>query len=472
MSSRIGTLRWLLIFPVLALFAACEESVVFRDRELFETPPDEAAGFLGYSDIDSKLTTCGNCHVGQQARWVQTAHADAWEGLQASGHSQSFCEGCHTVNELGNAVTQLAGFNAAPEDRYHDVQCESCHGPGLTHVQNPDASQPLAYMDADLTATVGCTECHQGTHHPFAEEWQQSKHAEIVASAADNAACTSCHSGEGALKAWGIEVDYIEKDQLGPGNHLAITCAVCHDPHGSVNEGQLRFPVDVASEEENLCMKCHHKRGVPDPTTFRGPHSPEGPTLLGVAGWWPPNLEFPGGSIRATHGSEANPKLCASCHVNSFDVTDPDTGDHVFTATGHLFEAIPCLDANGAPVPGGACDETERTFESCATSGCHGTAEVARGLKFTAEQRIDNLASALEALVAQVPASEFSTTDARYTVGEGARFNAELARASGAAVHNPFLIEALLTASINQVSETYSLAPPAMDLRNLLSISE
>ncbi len=452
------------------ILSACDEEVVFRDRELFQEPAAAAQGFLGYSDEASGLTACGNCHVGVQGSWAATAHADAWAGLQSSGHAESFCEGCHTVNELGNAVTETAGHSATGEDRYLDVQCESCHGPGLDHVQLPGAQQPLAAMSVGLDLTVGCGECHQGSHHPFAEEWSQSLHAEVVGFAANRPECESCHTGEGALKAWGIETSFTEQSTVSqPDNHLAITCAVCHDPHGSANSAQLRFPIDVANEEQNLCMKCHHKRGVPDPGTFRGPHSPEGPTLLGVAGWWPPGLQFPGGSIRATHGTEANPRLCAGCHVNSFEVTDAETGEFVFQATGHLFEATPCLDAQGVPVPGGECDDTERTFETCAEAGCHGTGDVARGLKFTAEQRIDNLATELEALVAQVPASEFDPDDDRYTVGEGSRFNVDLARSGGAAIHNPFLVEALLTASITEVSSTYGLAPPALDLRNILS---
>jgi len=40
------------------------------------------------------------------------------------------------------------------------VQCESCHGPGLPHVQNPDASQPLASILAAQDAAAGCGECH------------------------------------------------------------------------------------------------------------------------------------------------------------------------------------------------------------------------------------------------------------------------------------------------------------------------
>jgi predicted CXXCH cytochrome family protein len=254
-----------------------------------------------------------------------------------------------------------------------------------------------------------------------------------------------------------VSTVYVEQDAVSQaGEHLPITCAVCHDPHGSDNDAQLRLPVDAPNEEENLCMQCHHKRGVPDPTTFRGPHSPEGPTLLGTAGWWPPSLEFPGGQIIAAHGSEANPKLCASCHLQKFTVTDAETGAFVFQSTGHLFEATPCIDSDGIPTSD-PCADAEKTFQGCVASGCHANENGARNLKALAELRIDDLVQELEGLLAMVPVTEFDETDARYTVGEGSQFNLELAQSPGAEIHNPFLIEALLIGSINEVESTYSL---------------
>jgi predicted CXXCH cytochrome family protein len=450
------------IAGTLATSACTDETIVFRDRELFETPVAAAAGFVGYTDETTKLTVCGNCHVGPQSQWEESGHADAWAGLQDSGHAQAFCEGCHTVNELGNVATETAGYNATQEDRYHDVQCESCHGPGLDHVTSPaDANIPLAPMDASVDGTLGCGECHQGAHHPFAEEWSQSRHGDMYEGAQGRAACQSCHTGEGALLAFGVNDPYIEKGGDAVGNHFSITCAVCHDPHGTDFDAQLRFSIQIPDEDQNLCMKCHHKRGIPDPTSSRGPHSPQGPLLIGDAGWWPPNLDLGPGDIVATHGSDANPTLCAGCHVNSYEVTDVTTGEFVVTATGHRFLATPCVDANGAPTADQNCADTEKNYEGCAVAGCHGSATGARAAMLASTLRLQNLATEIDRLVALVPASEFDTSDGKFTTGEGAKFNGGFADFAGSSAHNPFLVEALMIASINQMKTEYGLAVSA-----------
>jgi len=474
------------------LVACTDTEVVFRDREvpreLFIPPDDEAMGFIGYFEVEEKLTTCGQCHVGTQASWETTAHADAWNGLQDSGHAQDFCEGCHTVSELGNTATDAGGFNSAPNARYHDVQCESCHGPGLNHVQNPDAGQPLANIAIGLDLTFGCGECHQGNHHGFVNDWLQSNHAEpwgeffpggvdAGAAAALRPECQSCHLGQGALKAWGVEGSYIEADAAADTeDRLPIACAVCHDPHGSGNEAQLRFPINVASAEEHLCARCHNRRTSPDPESSHGlePHAPETGLLQGDVGWFPPNLVVDRGDIIATHGSEANPGLCATCHVNRFDVTDAETGDFVFSSTGHNFRPVPCLDADGVPT-GGDCQLTQaaRSFVACADAGCHGTEQAAFSALFSATGAIMNRAETLHDLLLQVdpnltdPGGEIDPEDPTFTVAEGAFFNLATAEFpegprddprmvyAGSAAHNPFLMEELLLASIAAVEDEY-----------------
>jgi sulfur relay (sulfurtransferase) complex TusBCD TusD component (DsrE family) len=463
--SRVVPIGWMAAVTALAACVRTEQVLV--DIPNYDDPPTAAEGFLGYTNSESKTPVCGNCHVGQNAEWKGTRHANAWEDLQASGHATEACENCHSVGANGNKVTAvLVGYAATKDKRYQDVQCESCHGPGLEHVTNPDATQPLASLLVGTDLTSGCGECHQGTHTPFVEEWSASAHSDTTNHAQTNAECVQCHEARGILAAWGIRANYLEKQQT---SVIPITCPVCHDPHDPTNAHQLRFPINVANVEVNLCMKCHHNRSVPDPNSSRGPHSPQGPLLVGEAGWQPPGFQYPGTKIVATHGSTANPELCAGCHVSAFDVTDPATGTLVFHATGHLFNAIPCLDSTGKPTTDDSCDLTQRTFKACAVSGCHGSDTAARSAFIVARGRLDDLMVTANALLAQVPGSEFVTGDDLITVGEGAKFNVGLAGMNGSTVHNPFLVEALLTASIKELMTTYGLtAPSGISLQNLL----
>lgn len=471
--------------------AACAERVVYRDQRIPEPPPG-AAGFLGYQAASTNKTVCGNCHVGHQSDWQRTAHAEAWTTLAAAPGKQAFCEGCHTVNQRGNAdADSTGGWIGARDVRYHDVQCESCHGPGLDHVENPEASQPLASIAVGVSLTSGCGECHNGTHHPFVEEWAASGHGTLVASPATRAECQTCHTAKGALDAWGVTANYKEKSGT-QGHQLAITCAVCHDPHsneasrrsetgaGPTNSlqmpasgGQLRYSIDVPNEEQNLCMKCHHKRAQPDldATQFsRGPHSPEGPLLLGEnVGFWFSDTPL-GQQIVGTHGSQANPRLCATCHMVRFEVTDKLTGAFKFTSVGHRFEAIPCVDAQGIPTGAATCPLTARSFQGCLGSGCHGSQEAARSAYTVVNNRIATLAAELKSLIDRVRATEIRQNDGRWSSAEGADFNYQLAVKVGSSIHNPFMVEALLTASIREMRTRYSLSvSPDLDLRNTLS---
>lgn len=445
------------LLMMLFMVVGCSETeTVFREVPPYTDPPEGAGEFLGYNDADEKLTVCGNCHVGFQAKWEISGHADAWETLQSSGHAQVFCEGCHTVGPNGNP-SEAGGYASAPEARYEDVQCESCHGEGLAHVMNPDASSPLASIAVSMDGLGStCADCHTGSHHPFIEEWSQSKHANPDPYPAGREDCVACHTAQGALAAWGVTNNYLEKDAA-VGEHEPIVCVVCHDPHSSEHPGQLRFALDGSSQENNLCIKCHHKRAEPevDASTVRGPHSPEGPLVLGEkVGWWPDGFEPPN-RIIGTHGSERNPSLCATCHVNKTTVNDAETGEFLLTSTGHIFNAIPCTDENGIPLIDEDCPDAERTFEACASSGCHGTPEVAMTAWQTASARIGDQVEALDALIAQLPEGELDRFDGVFTVADGAWFNSELAKLPGSSVHNPFLIEQLLRASITAVEDAY-----------------
>ena len=474
LSPRVSSL---LTAAALLIGACTNERIVFR--EPINPPPDASSGLLGYFDAETNQTTCGNCHIGQQSEWENTAHAGAYETLDELGDAQPFCFSCHTVTERGNALTAAAGWDVVQDVAYHDVQCESCHGPGLDHAENPDNADnvPLASIKVTIDGENNCGECHSGLHHPFVDEWASSGHAQPVASPAGRAECIACHTAQGALAAWGVRAEYAEKDAA-LGQHEGIVCAVCHDPHGGQNGlepgsgeggpgsvvGQLRFPIDVPSQDQNLCVKCHHKRAEPETqsATIRGPHSPEGPLLLGEgAGWFPPGFEPEIDRILTTHGSSANPKLCATCHVRAFTVTDAE-GTEV-RSVGHRFQATPCVDANGVPTGEDNCTLEQKSFASCTMSGCHGTEETARSAFLTAEADIGDLIEQLDVLLARPEvAPDNVQNDGRFTTADGAWFNNQLAKMTGSIVHNPFLMEQLLIASIDALQQEYNIPSTAI----------
>ncbi|MGZ8377448.1 MAG: cytochrome c3 family protein [Gemmatirosa sp.] len=472
------------VIALLAGLACVDEKIVYRERAQFDDPPSTAANFVGYNRPESRQTVCGACHVGAQTMWATTGHANAHRTLDTlpAARKQDFCYACHTVSPNGNSTTSATGgWTATRDARYRDVQCESCHGPGLQHVTNPTtANVPLASIRADTNLRNGCAGCHSGIHHPFVAEWRASRHGTPAAwgtaasSPNNNPSCQGCHTGQGKLNAMGVDARSSYAEEGFRGGPVALTCAVCHDPHSGANRGQLRMPIDVPDEQRNLCMSCHTRRGAPEIGVVgarNSPHAPEGPLLLGTAGWWPPGLTVPGGldRIQGTHGTEKNPRLCAGCHVTSYTVRDSLTGQTI-PVTGHRFLPIPCVDAQGVPTRAQNCTSlTQRSFRSCATSGCHGSEAAARSAYAVAEQRLTELASQITTMLARVPASEISSTDTRYTTAEGAQFNAALARTAGSAAHNPFLVEALLTGSIQQLRRDYNLTVSAtLDLRNTM----
>jgi predicted CXXCH cytochrome family protein len=478
------------------LGACTKEEIVYRDREPFNPPPDVASGFLGYFTRSTKQTTCGNCHVGHQRDWKTTAHAGAWASLVGSGHQVESCNACHSVSDKGNLATAPAGYSRVADSAYHDVQCESCHGPGYAHVLEPDlpGNVPLARLRVtNANDQAGCAECHSGTHTPFIEEWEQSRHSEVLAAEAARPECASCHEARAALKSWGVNVNYIERDSTAAANYFpATTCGLCHNPHGSPNSKQLRFPIDVAAPEQNLCVKCHMRRIEPTPASSRGaqPHAPQGGIYYGIGGYRNPTyFVYADQQVATTHADgTANPRQCAGCHVVGFSKLDPLTNITIFS-TGHTFRPIPCLDANGQPIGANTCAYTTaaRSWKSCAGSGCHASEAVAQSVFTGGRNTLKSLVDVVWAdtnhnetidaypidtgylakVKLNLPAA-FTYTDATITPAEGAEFNARTVGEGlysngdkSIGVHNAFLSRALIQANIQELLATYGAFLPA-----------
>lgn len=417
---------------------------------------------------------------------MNTGHAHAWEDLQASGHASASCNPCHTTSGFGNPAGDTSGFAAVAGDAqpfYYDVQCESCHGPGAAHIAGPESTQPLASILADTAATNGCATCHNGTHHPFDAEWRMSRHGIADPHMTGNASCVRCHEGRGKLARLDPDARYPEQS-AGPAQ--AITCSVCHDPHGSENTAELRLPTNEDSLAGNLCMSCHGYRLTNTVGSSRAnqPHGAQGGVLLGLAGWLPPGFTS---GLQGSHTGPGNPNLCVGCHMESYSATVGATTSY---STGHRFLAIPCVDAaTGMPDALQACTSlTERRFAACARSGCHSTEDAARAAYTASAARVSYYVRTLwidvdgdkavdafptdSGLLAQVKAMNTTyvyPNDSTITVGDGAQFNAALLGVGLAdhpdgshGTHNPYHAEALLIATVNAVRSTYGLpAPPA-----------
>jgi predicted CXXCH cytochrome family protein len=287
---------------------------------------------------------------------------------------------------------------------------------------------------------------------------------------------------------WGEDANFAEKNTATA--YQPTSCAVCHDPHGSGNPSQLRFPVTSPDPELNLCMKCHLRRDEPE-VSASSPHAPQGGVLLGMAGYRPPGFVYDTARIYGSHATSLNQKLCAGCHVSKFTVTDQASGAFVFNATGHLMRPLPCLDGAGKPTADKTCAYTTaaRSFKSCAQANCHASEAVAQTAFTTVRNRMKfftdqlwvntngngNVDAApadggLLATIKQIRPAEFSNTDNQITPAEGAEFNARLCGEYGQSnsdnskgIHNPFLCEALLQATIDYVKTYYGLtAPPGV----------
>ena len=486
---------------VAATLLGCTETV-YKDFPGFQPPPTAAGSYMGYTSTSGQLPVCGNCHASHQALWATAKHSTAWADLQASGHAGPTCDACHSVNSLGNdtAGTPKSGYVGDPTERYQDVQCEACHGPGQNHVDNPEvtANVPVPSIYVAVGLNSSCSGCHTGSHNPFVDDWAKSPHGTMPHGSSPlgntTSNCKNCHSGQLALlNNFMVNSTYKEKNNTplttyGPNNALKIVCAVCHDPHGSPNKGQLRLSVDTIDVGANLCARCHNRRAVPDVTSSSGPHSPEGALVIGEngeVGWRPPLMLAAAGGTERVYGSHGDPTvntgLCATCHVFKSQALDTLTGQTVYS-TGHLFLAIPCLGTNGLPDSVSTCgmNATARSFTSCAGGGCHGTGAVASTLLNTEVVTIQLLLGQLRTLLndtMKVKCSQYAVTST-LTTARGARFNYLLASEAapsgttdavcgstrnipppiakpGAAAHNVPLIEQLLQYSILQVQKDY-----------------
>lgn len=75
------------------------------------------------------IKTCGGCHYDQYKQWSTGKHASLSAMLPAKYESDDSCKTCHPTTNL-----VAASSVSSVESRLNGVACETCHGPGLDHV--------------------------------------------------------------------------------------------------------------------------------------------------------------------------------------------------------------------------------------------------------------------------------------------------------------------------------------------------
>jgi hypothetical protein len=310
---------------------------------------------------------CMDCHSQAHAGWQSSAHSATFDRLKAiNQQNNTRCLACHATGY----GFPLGFIDEASTPHLQGVQCESCHGPGGSHVANPmDASlKPIVTVASEI-----CGGCHNAHNLPVFNEWTQSGHSQPIPSLASGfisqgeprmLQCGACHAG--AVRS--AMLTQIDRPTMPLPNrvdaaHFSVGCSTCHDPHGDPFDAQLRNPLyseDFFSystsanttfaaqydPQVQLCGQCHNQRGAQWTDTARPPHHSPQYNML-VAKIVPPgHAQETWNSTMSTHGS--HPLQCASCHVHPETVSQPSSQNPHYT--GHTFEVRleSCVECHGS----------------------------------------------------------------------------------------------------------------------------
>jgi len=234
---------------------------------------------------------------------------NAVPGAAAEGQSyvgEAKCLECHDE--------QRQGYEGSPHHRTADPRtpsakqgCESCHGPGSRHVDDP-ATFPVKDLNklppGEVSAT--CTTCHNRGEHAF---WDGSQHDSRKMS------CTTCHSvhayksetkqliaktqAEVCSSCHRDKIAKLDRSGHMPVREGKLECTTCHNVHGTTNVRLLRKGDSIAE----TCTSCHAEKRGP----FLWEHAPSRDGCV--------TCHDPHGSSNERMLVAKPPILCQRCHV-------------------------------------------------------------------------------------------------------------------------------------------------------------
>jgi DmsE family decaheme c-type cytochrome len=219
---------------------------------------------------------------------------------------QDTCLNCHDNMRQGYEGTahHRAADSRTPAARQG---CETCHGPGSAHVENPvEVKVKLFRSMPPGEVNETCVTCHNRGEHAL---WDGSQHE------ARDLACTSCHSvhapkselfqlkektqKELCATCHRDKVSKLDRSGHMPVREGKLECTSCHNVHGTTNVRLLRKGDSVAE----LCTSCHADKRGP----FLWEHAPVRDGCV--------TCHDPHGSMNERMLVSKPPILCQRCHV-------------------------------------------------------------------------------------------------------------------------------------------------------------
>jgi DmsE family decaheme c-type cytochrome len=216
------------------------------------------------------------------------------------------CATCHT-DAADHLATTPHGKGAFA--KLAAQGCETCHGPGSAHVDDPDnpALRPKLTRLTPAQQSAVCQSCHKGSNQFF---WHggvhsrrglsclschsihsfKSQNAQLKA-ATTTEACLSCHKAVRA-ETW--------KNSHHPIREGRMSCVDCHNPHGTPTPKMIK-----AASVNDQCYTCHTEKRGP----FLWEHAPVRESCL--------NCHTPHGSNHIKLQKTSVPYLCQQCHANT-----------------------------------------------------------------------------------------------------------------------------------------------------------